>query len=275
MPLILLTNDDGIDSPGLLAAARAVADLGDLLIVAPTRQQSGASRSLRVGFDGRILATSLECDGRQLPAWHLDGAPAQAVLYGVVEVAPRLAGRQPDLIISGINYGENLGAQTLISGTVGAALQGGDMGIRSLAVSLQTSKDYHLNHGQDVDWSAAIHWVRFFARAALRPQAWPPDVVALKIDIPDSATTQTPWRLTSQSHQEYFTSRSLRRGGLETPVPLDYEVFIDHDRLEADSDIRAFAIDRIISVTPLSANLTARTSLSSFESLLWQAASPD
>jgi len=151
MPLILLTNDDGVHSPGLLAAARSLEPLGDLLIVAPATQQSGASRSLRSGFDGRIFPTLLEEDGHHFPAWQLDGTPAQAVLYGVVEVAARLAGRRPDLIVSGINYGENLGSQTLISGTVGAAIQGGDMGIRSLAVSLQTSKDYHLSHGQFMD----------------------------------------------------------------------------------------------------------------------------
>lgn len=272
MPLILLTNDDGVHSPGLLAAARSLEPLGDLLIVAPATQQSGASRSLRSGFDGRIFPTLLEEDGHHFPAWQLDGTPAQAVLYGVVEVAARLAGRRPDLIVSGINYGENLGSQTLISGTVGAAIQGGDMGIRSLAVSLQTSKDYHLSHGQDVDWSAAAHWLRIFAGAALGAQPWPPDVAALKIDIPDAATTQTPWRLTRQSRQEYFVSRSWRAGGLETPSPLDYEVFVDDEHLEADSDIRAFAIDHIISVTPLSANLSARASLPAFETLLRQAA---
>lgn len=269
-PIILLTNDDGIHSPGLQAAVGAVAGLGDLLIVAPTTQQSGASRSLRVAFDGRILPATVEQGGRTFPAYHLDGSPAQAVLYGVVEVATRIAGRWPDLVVSGINYGENLGSQTLISGTVGAALQAGDMGIRSLAVSLQTSKDYHLNHGSDVDWSAASHWLRFFACAALGPQAWPADVVALKIDIPAAATAQTPWRLTTQSGQAYFVSRTLRQGALDTPIPLDYEVFIDHERLEPDSDVRAFAIDRVISVTPLSANLTARASLSSFEALLRQ-----
>lgn len=269
-PIILLTNDDGIHSPGLQAAVSAVTGLGDLLIVAPTTQQSGASRSLQVAFDGRILPATVEYGGRRLPAFHLDGSPAQAVLYGVVEVATQIAGRWPDLVVSGINYGENLGSQTLISGTVGAALQAGDMGIRSLAISLQTSKDYHLNHGSDVDWSAASHWLRFFARAALAPQSWPADVVALKIDIPAAATAQTPWRLTTQSGQAYFVSRTLRQGALDTPVPLDYEVFIDHERLEPDSDVRAFAIDCVISVTPLSANLTARVSLSSFEALLRQ-----
>lgn len=271
LPLILLTNDDGIDSPGLQAAISAVEGLGDLLIVAPTTQQSGASRSLRAGFDGRILSTTIAHNGLTLPAYHLDGSPAQAVLYGVVEVAPRVAGRWPDLVVSGINYGENLGSQTLISGTVGAALQSGDMGIRSLAVSLETSKSYHLHHGSDVDWSAAIHWLRYFAGASLAPVAWPPDVAALKIDIPDNASARTPWRLTSQSRQAYFVSHTPRQQALDEAFPLDYDVSIDREHLESDSDIHAFAVERVISVTPLSANLTARATLPQFETLLRRA----
>jgi 5'/3'-nucleotidase SurE len=102
----------------------------------------------------------------------MDGSPAQCVLYGVLDCARRT----PDLVVSGINYGENLGNSTLVSGTVGAALQGGDMGIPSLAVSLETKKEYHYNHGQDVDWRAAMHWLRVFAQQALSsnpgPKMW-------------------------------------------------------------------------------------------------------
>ncbi len=271
-PLILVTNDDGIESPGLHAAIAALYDLGDLIVIAPTTQQSGMSRSLSARFDGRIFSLRLAYNGLQVDAFHLDGTPAQTVLYGVEEVAPRMAGRLPDLVVSGINYGENLGSQTMISGTVGAALQGGDMGIRSLAVSLETSMDYHMHHGEDVDWSGAAYWLAWFARQALAPFAWPTDVAVLKIDVPEGSTPQTPWRLTSQSNQVYYRSIPTRTGSLDEPVPLDYAVFIDHERLEPASDIHAFAVDRIVSVTPLSANLTARVSLPDFDALLRQAA---
>ena len=207
-PLILVTNDDGIHSPGLHAAISALHDLGDLLIIAPTTQQSGMARSLPPTFDGRIQAVTLEHNGMRFPAYHLQGSPAQAVLYGVIEAAAR----RPDLVVSGVNYGENVGSTTSVSGTVGAALQGGDMGIRSLAISLETAKEYHFNHGHDVDWTAAEHWLRFFAQLTLLPQPWPHDVAALKIDVPRTATAETPWRLTRQSRQPYFVSlRSERR----------------------------------------------------------------
>jgi 5'-nucleotidase len=212
-------------------------------------------------FDGRIHGITLEQGERSLDAYHLNGSPAQAVLYGFVEIADR----PPDLVVSGINYGENLGINTTISGTIGAALQGGDMGARALAVSLETKKDYHYNHSSDVDWSCAGHWLRQFAMRALDGSTWPSDVVALKIDLPDSVTTHTPWRITSQSIQPYYVSRRAQRDSLDVPGALDYEVYIDYDHLETDSDIYAFAVDRVISVTPLSTDLTARVSLTEFE----------
>ena len=267
-PLILVTNDDGIHSPGLHAAIEALADWGELLIIAPTEQQTGMSRSLPPTFDGRIHPIRLEHDGRIYHAYHLGGSPAQCVLYGVLDCARRT----PDLVVSGINYGENLGNSTLVSGTVGAALQGGDMGIPSLAVSLETKKEYHYNHGQDVDWSAARYWLRFFAQRTLdSAPSWPDDVAVLKIDIPASATRQTPWRLTRQSRQPYYVSLPTHRHRPDDPSIMDYEVQIDLSQVEPDSDIYAFAIDRVISVTPLSVNLTARISFPDFEARLREA----
>ncbi len=264
-PLILITNDDGIHSPGLHATVSALHELGDLLIVAPTEQQSAMSRSLPSGFDGRIFPCELSHNGHRWNAFHLAGSPAMAVIYGVME----LASRRPDLVVSGINYGENLGSNTMISGTVGAALQGGDMGIPSLAVSLETHKEYHYTHGSDVHWDVAAHWLRYFADKTLARSAWPADVAALKIDVPDSATTNTAWRITTQSKQSYYVSRSTaERQQPQDPCVLDYEVYIDYDHLEKDSDIFAFTVERIISVTPLSVNLTARGSIGSFETVL-------
>ncbi|NUQ39036.1 MAG: 5'/3'-nucleotidase SurE [Caldilineales bacterium] len=259
-PLILVTNDDGIHSPGLHAALSALSGLGELLIVAPSEQQSGMGRSLPSQFDGRIHAIELEHNGQTFPAYHLAGSPAQTVLYGVLQVAPR----RPQLVVSGINYGENLGSNVLISGTVGAALQGGDMGIPSLALSLETRHDYHYNHGSDVDWSAAMIWLRRFAGQALHGAPWPPNVAALKIDIPKDATPATPWRLTRQSRQSYYITRPVT-----TPnARLGYEIAIDRAALEPDSDIYAFSVARVISVTPLGLDLTPTISFPHFAAAL-------
>ncbi|HEY80185.1 MAG TPA: 5'/3'-nucleotidase SurE [Caldilineae bacterium] len=267
-PFILVTNDDGIHSPGLHAAIEALADLGELLIIAPTRQQTGMSRSLPPTFDGRILPIKLVHNGHIYHAFHMDGSPAQCVLYGALDCAQRT----PDLVVSGINYGENLGNSTMVSGTVGAALQGGDMGIPSLAVSLETKKEYHYNHGLDVNWETASHWLRFFAQRALTTKPWPEDVAALKIDIPAPATPETPWRITRQSRQPYYISLPTRRHRAEEPRVMDYDVRVEVGKLEPDSDIYAFAVDRVISVTPLSVNLTARVPLPMFEQQLREGA---
>src|SRR5712692_6293628 len=101
--LIMLTNDDGIASPGLLALIHAVRTLGDLLVVAPRHQQSATSRSY-VQNVGATETHTLIVDGTELTAYSVEATPAQSVRNGLLRFAPR----KPDLLISGINYGENV-----------------------------------------------------------------------------------------------------------------------------------------------------------------------
>ena len=269
-PLILLTNDDGIRSPGLLAAAEAVCDLGDLLVVAPATQQTGMGRGTPPIVNGAVTEARLDVRCRAFPAYSLTGSPAQTVIYAVLV----LAERRPALVISGINYGENPGTCVTSSGTVGAALQAAEFGVPALAISLETDQQYHYHHGSDVDWGVAAQFTRKMAEAVLRAQL-PFDVDVLKIDVPADATPATPWRVTRQSRQSYyrlFRPEQARVNGSNEWVHLDYDVIIDWDTLEPDSDIAAFARDRVISVTPLSHDLTARVDLGSLEGALRRAA---
>ncbi len=257
-PLILLTNDDGIRSPGLRGAAEAVCDLGDLLLVAPAEQQTGMGRAIPPLPGRRIARGAVPVGCQEMSAYAIEGTPAQAVSYGVLVLAPALFGRRPALVISGINYGENLGTSVTVSGTVGAALQAAEMGVRGLAVSLETDKAYHYNHGHDVDWSAAAHFTKWCARAMLAAQL-PHDLDVIKMDVPNDATALTPWRLTRQSRQSYYQVLPPAELVTEGELPiLDYRVAIDWATLEPDSDIWAFARDRVVAVTPLSQDLTAR-----------------
>src|SRR5712691_10490342 len=114
-PLIMLTNDDGIASPGLRALIHAVQPLGELLVVAPRHQQSATSRSY-LQHIGETERHRLRVNGRTLIAYSIEVTPAQAVRHGLL----RFAARKPHLLISGINYGENVGAGLTVSGTVGA-----------------------------------------------------------------------------------------------------------------------------------------------------------
>ncbi len=99
MALILVTNDDGILSPGLWAAAGAMLGLGRVVVAAPREQQTSTGRSMPTSSDGRIEPYPLEIAGQAVEAYAVGGTPAQAVLHAVLEILPE----RPDLVISGIN----------------------------------------------------------------------------------------------------------------------------------------------------------------------------
>ncbi|MDY7078933.1 MAG: 5'/3'-nucleotidase SurE [Chloroflexota bacterium] len=269
-PLILITNDDGISSPGLRAAVRAALPLGEILVAAPARQWSGAGRSMPPGPEGHTSPYSLEGEAGEVTAYQVDDSPASVVARAVLQLAPR----RPALVVSGINYGENMGTDVTISGTVGAALQGAAFGIPALAVSLQTPKETHTNPSDSVDFTAAIHFTRLFARWMLQTKL-PFDVDALKIDLPDDATPATPWRLTRVSRHTYFVGVPPLARESNSPLiaegaggGLDYEQLPHPERTEPDSDIYALAVDRVVSIAPLSMDLTSRSDRREIEALL-------
>ena len=292
-PLILITNDDGIASPGLRATVQAALPLGEVLVVAPERQWSGAGRSMPEGPEAHILRYSLEVDGQLVTAYQVDAPPALVVIHALMKLAPR----RPALLISGINYGENLGTDVTVSGTVGAALQGAAMGVPALAASLQTPKETHNAPSDSVDFSAAVHFTRLFARHLLTTSL-PFDADLLKLDVPADATPETPWRLTRVSRHTYFVSVPPQRTGGSTArlsslkselaevlaepptVPiaqgaggeLDYDPLPHPERTEPDSDIYALAVDRVVSVAPMSLDLTSRVDRGEMEALLRGAA---
>lgn len=260
---ILLTNDDGIQSPGLWAAARVLSELGFVHVVAPSQQWSGAGRSLPASSDGRIQRQNVQVNGQSWEVHAVGGTPAQAVLHAVFEILPR----SPDLLVSGINYGENVGSGVTISGTVGAALEGASHSIPSLAVSLETEPQHHYSHSDQVDFDAAAHFTRYFAALALRNH-FPPDVDVLKVEVPCDANPQTPWSLTRLSRLRYFEPLPPQRTDWDAPAMVGYRT-IDHPEQDApDTDVYALRVRRSVSVTPLSLDLTSRLDLHAFEAQL-------
>lgn len=126
---ILLTNDDGIDAPGLLAIARELKRLGRLTVFAPTRPQSAVSHGITLYQP--LLFRAFKRDGVQ---WHsVDGTPADCVKIAMVEVLQQ----KPHVVVSGINRGLNTGSNVLYSGTVAGAFEGAQFGMPAFAVSLQ------------------------------------------------------------------------------------------------------------------------------------------
>lgn len=254
-PLILFTNDDGIESPGLWAVAGAFAELGDILIVAPRLQQSGMGRSMPTTSEGRIYPRELPMNGTPYKAFAVDATPAQAVQHGVLELADRL----PSLVVSGINYGENTGNGVTISGTVGAALEAASLGIPALAVSLETPKDLHLSYSPDVDFSVAAYFSRLFGEWLITSPGRPDDVDILKVDVPYRATTTTPWRITRLSRRRVYWPTRPERVALSEIGRIGYAFDMDPAKAEPDSDVYAVLHDGVVSVTPMSLDMTSRT----------------
>ena len=261
-PLILLTNDDGFDSPGLVAAAAALMPLGELLIAAPLVRQSGMGRSWPPHSTGVIHRREIRIDGASLSAYAVDGSPAQVVAHALLELAPRL----PDLAVSGINFGQNLGTAVTSSGTVGAAMEAAISGLRSMALSLEVDKKYFHDPSDQVDFSAAAHFAGLFAERLLFLPRLPPDVDLLKIDVPRDATPETIWEITRQSRRPYFVSVRVERSALDEPGRVDYTM--DPSTSEPGTDTHTLAFGKRVSVTPLSVDLTSRTDLDALGQML-------
>lgn len=138
---ILLTNDDGIDAPGLAALERELRKLGDVCAVAPATEQSGVGHSItyltplivKEVFEKTSEMDEGNSQNERRRGWAVEGSPADCVKIGISEFCPR----RPDLVVSGINRGLNAGINVLYSGTVAAAIEGAFYEITSIAVSLE------------------------------------------------------------------------------------------------------------------------------------------
>jgi 5'-nucleotidase len=262
-PQILLTNDDGILSPGLWAAAAALSRLGFVTVTAPRDQASGMGRSLPNTSDGIIEEKQVQVNGQDWTVYSVGGSPAQTVLYGILDVMKR----KPDLVVSGINYGENVATGVTISGTVGAALEGAALEIPSLAVSLEADPKYHLSYSEDISFSVAAEFTYQFAKLLLEKN-FPADVNVLKVDVPSDATVDTPWQLTRVSRQRYYEPLATERKTLSEPRLINYREAGRFEDEPEDTDVYVLRKKRLVSVSPLSIDLTSRVNFDEVDRLL-------
>ena len=164
MPLLLVTNDDGVHARGLATLAEAVADLGDVYVLAPEREQSACGHALTLHRPLRIA----EIRERW---WAVNGTPSDCVNLAVLGFLPE----RPVLVLSGINHGSNLGDDVTYSGTVSAAMEGTLLGVPSIAVSL--------SDGGDFDAAATV--ARLVATRALVDGV--PAQTLLNVNVPSGA----------------------------------------------------------------------------------------
>jgi 5'-nucleotidase len=237
MTHILLTNDDGYQAAGLRALAEVLRDLAIVSIVAPSTEQSGAAQSL-------TLRQPIICNAVGERQWSIDGTPADCVIVALHKLLPE----KPDLVISGINHGANLGENIYYSGTVGAARESALHHIPSLAMSL-------CSKAKGANFDAAARIARSAAELILKHGL--PDQVLLSINVPAAWTGGV--RLTRQSKK--ITRNQLTEG--KDPRGRSYfwlfEQKIDKD-VEPDTDYAAIFAGHV-SVTPLHLDPTHDDSL--------------
>ncbi len=248
IPLIVLVNDDGIRSPGLLALARAMLELGEVLIVAPRTQQTSMGRAF--AGTGRIRRVAYVVDGTHIRAYAVSATPAIAVRNALILYADRA----PAPVVSGINYGENIANGVTISGTVCAAIEAAAMGVPALAVSQATPPRYHKSYSASIDFSVAAHFAKEFALRIFQ-RGMPRGADVVNVNVPEGATPQTHWRWTRVSRNNYF--RSQVQSGKRGKFLRGYELNLDREEPERDSDVRAVVIDHVVSVSPITLDLTA------------------
>lgn len=243
MSRILVTNDDGVHSEGIHALAEALAPLGEVTIVAPIQEASAIGHAL-------TLRRPLRLEKVRPGVYAVDGTPTDAVNVGIAHVLHD----KPDLIVSGINKGWNLGDDVTYSGTVSGALEGALLGLPSIALSTQ-------NRGNQFEFGPAARAAATIAEAVL--ERGMPRFTLLNINVPFGPNKG--FRATVQAKRNHVTVVSKRidpRGGAYYWIEEGENEWEPHDR----SDYQAVR-DGYISVTALQPDMTAHDALKYVEEL--------
>jgi 5'-nucleotidase len=245
MPRILVTNDDGVQSDGIRALAGALRALGEVIVIAPHQESSAIGHALTLR---RPLRLERVTDG----FYAVDGTPTDCVNIGV---AILLKGELPDLIVSGINTGWNLGDDVTYSGTVSGALEGALLGVQAIAVSLERASDYEFDFGPSA--AAAAQLADIILRQPL------PERTFLNINVPKGIPKG--YRRTVQGKRNHITKIDERldpRGKPYYWIEEGIDDWTRHDR----SDYHACR-EGYISVTLLHPDMTAHDALEALEAL--------
>jgi 5'-nucleotidase len=235
---ILVSNDDGIASPGILALVREMRKIAEVHVVAPDRQQSAVGHAITMNYPLRVVPYYR---GEEFFGYAIDGTPADAVKLAV----KFLLKEPPDLVVSGINHGSNTAINILYSGTVSAATEGTILGFPSIAVSLTTY--------EEADFGYAA---RFAARlAGLVGERGLPKGTLLNVNVPAVPEEEISGvKLTRQGQSSWDDTFDVRRD------PANREYFWLTGKMnvtDTDSSTDQIAVrEKFVSVTPIHYNLT-------------------
>ncbi|MEX0959467.1 MAG: 5'/3'-nucleotidase SurE [Burkholderiales bacterium] len=238
---VLLSNDDGYFAPGLAALAEAISRLAEVIVVAPERDRSGASNSLTLD---RPLAVKRSHSG----FFYVNGTPTDCVHLAVTGLLDRL----PDMVVSGINHGANMGDDTIYSGTVAAATEGFLLGIPSIAVSLASKQGGNYPAAARV----ACELIERFQRSPI------PFPVLFNVNVPD-----IPYENFKGVDVTRLGRRHKAEGVVKTVNPRGETVYWigaagDAQDAGEGTDFHAVVSNRV-SITPLQVDLTQYANLDS------------
>ncbi len=240
-PLILVSNDDGVDAPGIGALTAAMAELGDVYVVAPLYEQSAVGHAITVRDPVRARSIGLGIEGA-LDAYGVQGTPADSVKLAVNQLLPR----RPDLVVSGINRGPNTAVNVIYSGTVSAATEAAILGIDSVAVSLC---DW-----EGGDYGPAQQVARQIAEKVIG-RGLPPGIL-LNVNVPAIPQAQIKGlEVTRQARSRWNESFHERIDPNNQPYYWLTGTFVNLDEGE-NTDIAAIE-NGFVSVTPIQYDLTA------------------
>jgi len=244
MPRILVTNDDGHFSPGIHALADALRRLGDVVIVAPQTEASAVGHAL-------TLRRPLRVDHVSEGVYAVDGTPTDCVNIAIDQILTH----KPDLIVSGINKGFNIGDDVTYSGTVAGALEGALLGFPAIAVSQQFTRD-------EWDFTVAAAYAATLAEAVLKQPL--PMRTFLNVNVPMGEILGI--RATVQARRNHITKVARRLDPRQRPYFWIEEASDDWE-LDENSDHRAVN-EGYISVTPLQPDLTDHQALARVKEMI-------
>jgi 5'-nucleotidase len=245
---ILVTNDDGIESPGLLALRQALAHLGTVSVIAPNRNRSAIARSITIHSSMWVEETALS-DGS--PAFATDGTPVDCVRFATLG----LLGSVPDVIVSGINLGLNLGDDVTYSGTVAAALEGVVLGWPAMAVS-QAPIDPRASHldPDNYDFRAVAKFAADLVPLMVRERF--PRHVILSVNAPGLPPGEIAGARVTRLGRRIYNDRLVQEAG-DGERRRQFRIYGDNPSYEREEGTDFAAVERgEISVTPLHFDLT-------------------
>lgn len=245
-PLILVTNDDGITAPGIVALIEVMKTLGDVVIVAPDKAQSGMGHAITINSTLRVHKTSVYGVKEE---YSCTGTPVDCVKFAVNKITHR----KPDLCVSGINHGTNMSINVIYSGTMSAAVEGAIEGIPSVGFSLS-------DNSIDADFSASKKIVKIIAEKVLK-NGLPPGV-CLNVNIPKIGSELIKGiKICRQAKANWIEEFDERHDPSGQPYYWLTGKFENFDHKEEDTDIWALE-NGYVSVVPTQFDMTAHKAIS-------------